>query len=346
MLLFGAAWFLMFLLPTLLYRHELGGNAYDYLEHRAYLPLIGILCFAALYLTNFWKEDKKQFFNVGGTIIIALFAFLSVSRSTDYSTANAFYTRAIQTNPGSALALNNRGISLKNVGDIPAAVADFNSAVRLRPEYARAYYNRGNAYYSIKQYDTAMQDYNRTIRLDPGFAQAFNSRGLVKYFQKDFTGALEDYNKAISLEPNYAEVYNSRGSLQAELGYFPAAINDFETVVRLDPMNKNAEKNLAMARKDYANKQARPDASGGASDILVRQYNQKGINAAMKGDYRNAEKEFSEAIRLNPKFVDGYANRGNTRHALKDTEGACQDWTTAAGMGSTSAASMLKQFCK
>jgi len=50
--LFGLGWFLLFVIPALMYINKFGSYACDYMEHRAYLPLIGILIILYFFLTN------------------------------------------------------------------------------------------------------------------------------------------------------------------------------------------------------------------------------------------------------------------------------------------------------
>ena len=53
------------------------------------------------------------------------------------------YSAAVETQPGSALALFNRGVLLDRLDKLPEAVADFSAALALDPANADCLHNRG-----------------------------------------------------------------------------------------------------------------------------------------------------------------------------------------------------------
>ena len=62
---------------------------------------------------------------------------------------------------------------------------------------------------------------------------------------------------------------------------------------------------------------------------------QQGIDASYKGDYDLAIASFSEAIRLSPKYVAAYNNRGNIYKTKGDYAKAIADYNTAIHIDST-----------
>ena len=75
--IFGAMWFLLFLLPSLLIRIKDVGDFFDYAEHRAYLPLLGIIIITIFGALNI--DFRRPAHIALALIIIALFAFRSYS---------------------------------------------------------------------------------------------------------------------------------------------------------------------------------------------------------------------------------------------------------------------------
>ena len=81
--------------------------------------------------------------------------------------AIAAYTRAVELDPESAEAYNNRAYTYMAQGDYARALPDLDIALELRPDYVNALMNRGdlhNYYYDI-DYAKAIADYDRVLAL-------------------------------------------------------------------------------------------------------------------------------------------------------------------------------------
>jgi len=63
--------------------------------------------------------------------------------------------------------------------------------------------------------------------------------------------------------------------------------------------------------------------------LTVADYLERGSERQMKGDYEGAIIDFTEAIRLQPSYVDTYIQRGLVRTDIGDHEGAIKDFSEA-----------------
>ncbi len=128
-----------------------------------------------------------------------------------YDEAIEYYSKALETEGLSvnnrAIVYLNRGVfsSIKQLYD--RAIEDFNKAIELNPGYAMAYNNRGNIYGLKQQDDKAIEDFNKAIELNPGDYKARNFRGIAYRNKQQYDKAIEDFNKAIDLNPRYADAY-------------------------------------------------------------------------------------------------------------------------------------------
>ena len=115
---FCFAWFLLLMLPPMLYRHML----VDYLDHRFFLPLIGILLFVLFIIPKKWmaKGDiKRAWLLAAALVVLCSFTFI---KSRSYTDPATYYNSAISHNPISALAYYGRGIIRANKGDNQGAL--------------------------------------------------------------------------------------------------------------------------------------------------------------------------------------------------------------------------------
>jgi tetratricopeptide (TPR) repeat protein len=306
---FGLAWFLLFLLPGMLYKTK----DIDYLGHRLILPLIGILLFILFSIPKKWIDTK-------GTKIlwsmIALFALLSsitLVKSRSYSDPITFYNSSISQNPDKALLYTNRGAIKVNMADLQGAISDFTKAIELKPEDAIAYNNRGIAYSSKGNLEKAIRDYEKATELNPDYAGVYNNWGNTYRDKGEVDEAVKKYDKAIELNPNYADAYNNRGNAYQDKGDLAQAIGDYNKAIELNPNFKLAYFNRGNA---YNNK--------GDPDEAVKNYN-KAIELDLNytdahynlgrtlidlGRYDEALASLNQAIRTNPRFADAYYKIG------------------------------------
>ena len=52
-------------------------------------------------------------------------------------------SKAVELDPGSTQAWNNRGIARQEKGDLDGALADYDRSLQLNPKVASTYHNRG-----------------------------------------------------------------------------------------------------------------------------------------------------------------------------------------------------------
>lgn len=124
-----------------------------------------------------------------------------------------------------ALALNNRGVVLAELGDFDRAIADYSRALELKPGDPKTI---------------------RNLRI------AHTRRGLAAARLGDAERAIADLGRAIELEPSHPTAYLRRGELRLERGELQAAIVDLEAAARLAPDNREAQAELDRARAALA----------------------------------------------------------------------------------------------
>ena len=243
-IIFCFSWFFILMLPPMPFKHPL----VDYLDHRFFLPFIGILLFFLFVFPKRWLENgdiKRMWLFVAIIILLSSFTFI---KTLPYSDPYNFYNSAISQNPKSPIAYCNRGFIKSGNGDYSGAVEDYNKAISLYDKYSEFFYNRGVSYISLKNYKNAIDDFNSAITLNPNYAEAFNNRGNVKSNIGDNSGAIEDYNKAILLRPDYARAYLNKGVAFGSSGNFKEALANFDKAIHLLPNFLEAIENRAIAK--------------------------------------------------------------------------------------------------
>jgi tetratricopeptide (TPR) repeat protein len=312
---FCFSWFLLLLLPTMFYKTEF----IAYLNHRFFLPLIGILLFVLFLFPKKWFEKKDI---KSAWLTIGLFVFLSAItfvKARTYSDPMTFWNTAISQNPKNVMNYINRGYIKDNRSDFQGAIKDFTKAIGLKPNYAIAYNNRGTTYSVIGDLERAIQEFDKAIEQSPNYVDAYNNRGKAYADMGNYDHALKDYNKAIELNPNYANAYNNRGNVYQSKNDLENGIKDYGKAIELNPYYANAYYNRGTA---YSIK---GDLDKGIKDFDMaielnpndaEAHNNRGTAYINKGYFDMAINDYDKAIELNPTYADAYNNRGSAYKAM------------------------------
>jgi Flp pilus assembly protein TadD len=250
-IIFCFSWFLLLMLPPMLFKHPY----IDYLDHRFFLPMIGILLYILLIVPEKWFKNgdiKRLWILIAIFIILCSFTFI---KARSYSDPMTFYNSAVLQNSNSAMAYNNRGYIKYTMDDIKGAIGDYSKAIAICPTYDEAYNNRGYAKLLIGDKSGAIEDFNSAISINNKNAEAYNNRGAAKMGIGNFQDAIEDYNKAIALRPNYAEAYNNKGIIMNSTGRYSEAMIYLNKAIEIDPNHLNAYGNRSITKyhlKDFA----------------------------------------------------------------------------------------------
>ncbi|MEI7661775.1 MAG: tetratricopeptide repeat protein [Bacteroidota bacterium] len=235
--LFAIAWFLVFALPGLMYSHTFGSAAYDYLEHRAYLPMAGIIMLM-FFLYDGVPEGKAKSRIPGYTILLALIlAVYSFIYAGNYENPMIFYNYTIKSNPASAMALSNRGLIRADLKDFQGAIADYDQALALKHDYSRAYVNKGIALSTLKDPKGAIEQYNEALKYEPDLFQSHFNKANAQSGLHLYNEALAEYTIAIRLYPSYAAGYSARASTYSALQNYREADKDYSRAIEIDSKN-------------------------------------------------------------------------------------------------------------
>jgi len=210
-LIFGLAWFLLTLLPVILFFERLGENVFA--ERYIYLPSIG-LCLAvcsALAALRSWS------FKVAGIVLIFLIAILSwrsMERNRVWQDELVFYETTARQSPKAASILNNLGASYNRRHRPWDAIDAFEASIAVHPT-PHALKNLGYTLASLGRHQDSETAYQRAIALDPSDAGALAGLGDVQLKERLYSQAIENYKKALDLYP---------ASVIALFGYSEACI--------------------------------------------------------------------------------------------------------------------------
>jgi len=239
------------------------------------------------------------------------------------------HQREIPGDADSAEAYLDRGVTLRKLGQLEAAIESYNQAIALKPDYAEAYSNRGNALKDLKRFDQAVASYDRAIAIKPDYADAYGNRGNALKEWKRLDEALASYDAAIALKPDYAILYSNRGNVLQELKRFDEAVASYDRAIALNPDYASAyanRGNALSALKRLEDAVASYDKALAFNPEHAAAYTNRGNALKELKRFDEALESYSRAIALEPDKAEFYSNRGNALQALERFEEAVADY--------------------
>lgn len=179
----------------------------------------------------------------------------------------------------------NLGVAYQNAGQPKRSIPLFEKAIELQPGSAIAWNDLGVGYLMIKQFPEAEQALAKAIQLDPEFQLAKNNiawldqerkvfmeelqkveavpeaertskqmieLGLKYYSIGDYQKSIDVFRKCIEKDPGSSLAYNNLGTSYMFLKNYPEAIKAFEKAIELEPQEGLYKNNLKWAKDEMA----------------------------------------------------------------------------------------------
>lgn len=168
--------------------------------------------------------------------------------------------RAYDTN-ADAIAVRRNNLGMKYLEhDLARAFRNFLEAVALDENFALAHNNLGLVLLEIGDLRKALEHFDKAIELDSRLDIAFGNRGLAHLELGDFEAAYEDFGRALELDQFDPVHHNNAGVLFLDLEVPAKAREYFDAAILLDPGSPLPYKNRGLAYREMGNdQQARVD---------------------------------------------------------------------------------------
>ncbi|XP_075388324.1 tetratricopeptide repeat protein 6 [Tenrec ecaudatus] len=210
------------------------------------------------------------------------------------------FSKCIYYDPQRTDALLKRGMYYYENQNWVAAIQDFTALLNIDHRNSKAWTHRGRAYYKRRFYKEATLDLSAAIHLDPNNWLALYYRACL--FRKTSPWrALQDYSMSALIYDGYENLatFLHRGILYADLKQWVLAICDFETVISLERTVSLAYINIGL------------------------------IHMLQMDNYVEAIWQFSEAIRIDPLYIQSYLCRAEAYDKLHKLNNSIKDLSRA-----------------
>ncbi|XP_069772876.1 uncharacterized protein ttc6 isoform X2 [Narcine bancroftii] len=245
---------------------------------------------------------------------------------------------ALKLQPQSVRAFLCRG-ALKYYAKVyHLAIDDLTAAININETCMLSYFNRAVCYQQSNDLQRALKDYgivhllgsNKTLNL-----KVLINRGLLYLQMEDYYNASQDFKAAIVEDPNNPNIHHVLAICYHKLRHLNEAVNCFNHAVKLDPFFADAYNGRGNVYMDSSHpngiKQAQKDFVQALhlNPKCVKARLNLGYNLQVQGKFQRAWNHFTIATDIDPKFQDGFEGRAVISLQMDNTSGALQDINAA-----------------
>jgi tetratricopeptide (TPR) repeat protein len=199
-----------------------------------------------------------------------------------------------------------RGLQLKQLGRFADAASAFKEALAQEPNDAFALHQLAGCQWRIAELrKEALQTIGRAIALEPNEAEHHVLRAFILCALERPKEALDSTQMALALDPTDSYAHTAEAQAYLQMENWPLAERSAREALAFDADNSGAANQLAQALR-LQNKQAENAAH--LAGMLARDpedaftHVNAGWAALQRGQHREAEVHFREALRLDPEF--------------------------------------------
>ena len=219
---------------------------------------------------------------------------LAHEANSEFKLAIASFSEAISKKPEDPIAWKLRGASYYRLNEFRQAVSDLDKSISLDSTAPDAYLYRGNAYGEMDMFSKAIEDFDKARKLRNGGYFDNLNQSYLSILNKNFLTGLARATAAAEERPRDPIPHTYRGICLYELNKFSEALSAFEKALAIDSDN---------------------------AELL---FNRGLVHLATK-NFNMAIIDFSEALKIDPKFKDSYEHRAQAYKQLGMEDKAASD---------------------
>ncbi len=251
-------------------------------DRYVYIPLIAIFVMIVWSAAE-WGMGRRflqQALSVAAICILFTLSLVARHQLLHWHDDFTLFTYVLQNSPQNAVAHDNLGAALGNIGKSDEAAQHFRVALAINPQDAEAHCDLGLYYlqkskleqalpeYGLCLYWTNSQDlaatarfdlglafsqkgqieqakanYRASIKLDPEKPQAYVNLGVILYSEKKTDEAMGLFSQALQVGPN-AFAYFWMGRILQDENKLPEALKAYRTALTISPNLIMAQRNI------------------------------------------------------------------------------------------------------
>ena len=200
----------------------------------------------------------------------------------------------------------------------------YTKAIEIDPEYAEAYDMRASVYRITQEFNKALDDYSKAFEIDSSYIMALYEAGLI------YADILHDTQKAREKFRQMAALFPD--DEYAELGQARVDLIEAGAILKLSPSDENYKNRFELASSIYANTLKRCELIEKTNPALSDIWYLRGLIYQKSPEHKNLElalKAYSKYLLSRRDSSSAFLNRGDTYKDLEMYTLAIDDYTEA-----------------
>jgi tetratricopeptide (TPR) repeat protein/serine/threonine protein kinase len=258
-------------------------------------------------------------------------------RKEHLTAARAVYDELIRGKPSATGWLAARARVHIALGDFDRALADGEAAARADATWAGPFLAQGLARLGRAEYDPAIAAFDQALAIWKDHPEAVVGRAVARTRKGEYRPAVDDLSRAISRRKGALRLYEERALAYVGLQEYDKAVADFgaaEQLYRNRGWVTAADTGTSHhggSAKDYSKAEYTrvlgelDRLAVGDSPLRAWAVRCRAFLYAGRGRTDAAIQAFTECVRLDPTFAEGFARRATLRALKRDRAGALAD---------------------
>jgi tetratricopeptide (TPR) repeat protein len=267
---------------------------YSYVaDHFQYHASVGILALLAAVTSRVFSSLRNPAVLQGakGTLLVACL-FLTRSHIETFTDLETLWTKTLERNPESSLAIGNLGQLRLAEGKLEQARAYLSRAIQIDPLLYEAHNGLGVVHHQKGEYAAAADDYDQAVRIKPDFVSALCNRAVLHHNLGENEIALDLLNRAESVRGDAPAVLENQAVVLLALSRHQESLVKAQALLRFPAKESMAHRLLA---ESY-------EGLGRESDSLAA--------------YQRHFEASPRAVHSRDRFADALERSGQSEHAL------------------------------
>ena len=224
----------------------------DHYQYFSIISVIALLVGVGVYLAARYGTVVARLLRVVAVIVVLLCGVLTWRQASFYDNTITLWQDTLKKNPDSWLGHGCLGSDLLDRHDVEKAVHHLRYAVELRPQSAMAQNSLGAALLRQEKYVEAVDHLHMALEQKPDVSISRSNMALAMFHLGRFEEAIDHCRKAILAAPHLDHAHHILGMALMKQERYEEAITCFSNVLVINAQHKPAARNLAVARRLWA----------------------------------------------------------------------------------------------